>query len=75
MGANAQLNLLTIDNNGFFLEVWFPDLFGVALGEADIVAELLALAGEFTLTHLICSLYIQWLILSVFTSEVNMFYP
>jgi hypothetical protein len=40
----------------------------VALGKADIAAELFALTSEITLTHLICSLYTQWSILSAFTS-------
>lgn len=51
LGAYFQLNLLAVDNNCLLLQVWFPNLLGVALREADAIAELLALAGNFTLTH------------------------
>jgi hypothetical protein len=51
LGADFHRNLVAIDDYGLGLEVWLPDFLGVALGEADIVAELLALASEFTLLH------------------------
>jgi hypothetical protein len=51
LGTDLHRNLLAIDDQSFGLEVWLPDLLGVALGEADIAAELLAFAGDFTLLH------------------------
>ncbi len=53
LGADFEGNFLTIDNQSFGLKVWLPNLFGVALGEADIAAILLAFAGEFTFVHTI----------------------
>ena len=68
LGANLQLNLLTVNNNGLLLKVRFPNLLGVALREADVVAELLAFTGDFTLTHYSFLLIqvLQGYILSVF---------
>lgn len=51
MGADFHRYLLTVYFESFFLEVWLPDFLGVALREADITAELLALASDFTLVH------------------------
>lgn len=51
LGANLELNFLTVYFDGFVLKIWFPNLFGVALAEADIAAVLFALAGEFAFLH------------------------
>lgn len=51
LGANLELDFAAIDNNSLGLQVRLPDFLGVALREADIAAELLALAGEFTDVH------------------------
>ena len=49
--ADLHAHFYPINDEGFLLQVGFPDFFGVALGEADIAAVLLSFAGEFTLTH------------------------
>ena len=51
-----QAYLFAIDHYGLSLEVGLPDFLGVALAKADIIAKLLAFAGEFTLIHGIYSL-------------------
>ena len=51
LGADLQGDLLAIDDQGLLLQVRLPDLLGVALREADVVAVLLALAGNFTFLH------------------------
>jgi hypothetical protein len=51
LSANFELNLLAVNNYGLLLQVWFPYLLGVALREANVVAELLAFASDITLTH------------------------
>jgi hypothetical protein len=51
LGADFQLDLLAIYDDGLGLQVRLPDLFGVALGKADIAAVLLAFTGEFTYLH------------------------
>ena len=43
LGAYLERDLLAIYNNGLGLQVWLPNLLGVALREADVVAELLPL--------------------------------
>lgn len=53
LGRNLQLDLLAIDNNSLVLEVWLPDLLGVALRETDIAAVLLALTGDVANLHII----------------------
>mgnify|MGYP003594175171 CR=1 FL=1 len=55
LGANLELDLLAIDYDGLLLEVWLPDLLGVALREADVAAELLTLAGNVAFAHVIYS--------------------
>lgn len=42
---------MTVDLDSFWLKVWLPDLFCVALREADVVAVLLAFAGKITFLH------------------------
>ena len=49
--ANLELYLLAVDDNSLLLKVRFPNLLRVALRKADVVAKLLALAGDFTLAH------------------------
>lgn len=56
LGANLHADLFAIDNNGLVLKIWLPDFFGVALRETDVVSELLAFTGDFTLLHYINSL-------------------
>ena len=51
LGADTHTDLFTINNDGLYLKVWLPDLFGVALAKADIIAKLLALACKFTFLH------------------------
>lgn len=53
MGADLHPNLLSVDDKSFGLKVGLPNLLRVALGEADIAAELLALAGDITLLHVL----------------------
>jgi hypothetical protein len=51
LGAELQLDFLAVYHHRFVLEVWFPDLLGVALAEANVATVLLALASEFTFLH------------------------
>lgn len=51
MCADLHLKFFAINHDGFNLKIWFPDFLGMALGETDIAAELLAFAGDFTLLH------------------------
>lgn len=53
MRTNLHRNLLAVDYKSLLLEVRLPYLFGVALREADVAAELLALASDFTLLHVV----------------------
>ena len=48
LGRENHGDLLPIDNEGLFLKVWFEDSLGASQREAHIVAELLALASQFT---------------------------
>lgn len=57
LGADFHLYLFAFNNDCFSLEVGIPNLLGVALAKADVVAELFALAGEFTLLHVIYPIY------------------
>ena len=52
LSTDLELNLFTVDDDSLSLEIWLPDFLSVALREADIAAELLAFAGEFTLVHI-----------------------
>lgn len=49
--ANLERHFFAVDNDSLSLEVWFPNFFGVALREADVAPELLALTGDVTLLH------------------------
>lgn len=49
--ADLHRHLFAINNDGLSLEVWLPNFLGVTLRKADIAAELLALAGDFTFLH------------------------
>lgn len=49
--TNFHRHLLAIYDKRLGLKVWLPHLFSVALREANIAAELLALASDFTLLH------------------------
>lgn len=51
LSTYLEFDLLAIDNDSLGLQVRIPYLFGVALREADVVAELLALTGDITFTH------------------------
>ena len=51
LGAEFHLDFAAVNNKRFHLKVGFPNLLGVALGETDIAAVLLAFAGEVTLLH------------------------
>ena len=51
LGADLELHLLAVNNNGLGLEVWLPDFLGVALAKADIAAVLFAFTGEFAYLH------------------------
>lgn len=70
LGANFHCYLFAINYKCFGLEVWFPYLFGVALGKADVAAKLLAFACDFALLH--------WFILSsqngTFSGELYLFF-
>src|SRR6266568_3995031 len=68
--TNLEFYFSAVNNNSFLLQVRRPDLFGVALRKADIVAKLLAFAGNFTSLHE-GFLRFQLCIVSVFTSRVN----
>ncbi len=52
LGADLELDLLAADYDSLVLKVGLPDFLGVALGKADIVAVLLALAGYITFLHI-----------------------
>lgn len=49
--ADLEGDLAAVDDQGLGLEVRLPDFLGVALGEADVVAVLLAFAGDLTDIH------------------------
>lgn len=51
LGTELHANFLAVDNQGLDLEIWLPNLLGVALREANVAAVLLALTGEITLLH------------------------
>jgi hypothetical protein len=51
LSAELHFDLFAIDDDGLALKIWLPDLLGVALREADIVAVLLAFTGEITFLH------------------------
>ena len=51
MRADFHLHFLSVDFNCLVLKVWLPNLLRVALLKADIIAILLAFAGEFTFLH------------------------
>ena len=61
MSADLEFYLAAVNNNSLGLEVRLPDLLGVALRKAHIVAELLAFAGNVTLLHRI-ALYLFYLL-------------
>lgn len=48
LSADLHADFFAVDDDGLVLEVWLPDLLGVALRKADIVAKLFAFAGKFT---------------------------
>lgn len=64
LGANLDLDLLAIDGECLGLKIWLPDLLGMALAKANVIAVLLAFAGYLTFLHS-CS-FIQEVIVSVF---------
>lgn len=70
-GTYLELNFFTINNDSLRLEVCIPNFFGVALREADVIAKLLALAGNVAYTHNFINPSIQGYILAVFTCYVN----
>lgn len=45
LSADLELDTLAVDFDSLVLQVWLPDLFGVALREADIASVLFAFAG------------------------------
>jgi hypothetical protein len=49
--ADLERHFFAVYNDSLGLEVWFPNFLGVALREADVVAKLLAFAGDFTFLH------------------------
>jgi hypothetical protein len=49
--ANLEFDLFAVDNNCLSLEVWLPDFIGAAQRKANVLAVLLAFAGEFTFLH------------------------
>ncbi len=51
LGAKLHSDFFAIDHYGLLLEVRLPDFFGMALGEAHIVAVLLAFTGDIALLH------------------------
>lgn len=51
LGANLELDFLTVDHDSLGLQVGLPNLLGVALRKADVVAVLLSFAGDVTLLH------------------------
>ncbi len=50
-GAYFHTDFLAIDNKRLLLKVRLPDFLGVALRKANIVAELLSFATNFTCFH------------------------
>ena len=51
LSADLNADLLAVDGQGLLLEVWLPHLLGAAQRKADVIAVLLALAGDFTFLH------------------------
>lgn len=49
--TDLELNLLTINNNCFGLQIWLPGFFGTSKREGHIVPVLLAFAGNITFLH------------------------
>jgi hypothetical protein len=49
--ADLEGDFFAVYHDRLVLEVWLPDLLGVALAKTDIVAKLFAFTGEFTLLH------------------------
>jgi hypothetical protein len=49
--ADFDADFFAVNDKCLFLKVWFPDFFGVALRETDIIAELLPFATDFTYFH------------------------
>ncbi len=54
--CNVYTNLLAVDGQGAFLNVWLEDLASLSLGERYVVAVHFAFAGNFTNCHLISPL-------------------
>ena len=50
-GADVEFDLLTVNDEGLFLDVGFEDLASLSLGERNIVAVHLAFAGDFANCH------------------------
>jgi hypothetical protein len=50
-GADFDFDLLAINGQSFGLQIRLPDLFGVALGKADVMAVLLGLFIKFKSLH------------------------
>lgn len=51
MRAKIQANFLSVDDNGFLLNVWFENAFCSAEGEAHVVSVLLAFSCQITYCH------------------------
>ena len=51
LSADFHSDLLTVNDKSLGLKVGLPNFLGVALGEANVVAVLLAFAGEFADVH------------------------
>lgn len=48
LGAEGHCNLLSINDKGLFLQVWFKDALRATQRKTDVVSRLLAFTGEFT---------------------------
>ncbi len=65
MGANFDFDLFAINDKSFGLQIRLPDLLGVALGKADVMAVLFGLFIK------IKSLHNQLPILQALTDKIN----
>lgn len=50
-GADLDADFFTVNHQSLLLKIRLPDFLGMALREADIIAELLAFAADFTCFH------------------------